>query len=130
MTTTKPQTMTLFVSSLIFDGDTINLPALFELRAADWSVEIWHSGADPDWAIGGMEPQIFFTIRKLCPDSSPGVSADIALVDGVCGEIQAFSEKWDAFHDCIAYFKNPKPMAWKFEPWACDDKWDEKYERS
>jgi hypothetical protein len=69
--TPRPPTMTLFVVSLIFDGDTINLPALFELRAAGWSVEIWHSGADPDWSKGGMDPQVFFTIRKLFPDNQP-----------------------------------------------------------
>jgi hypothetical protein len=127
-TATKPQTMTLFVSSLIFfETDTINLPALFELRAANWTVDIWHSGADPGW---DLDPQVFFTIRKLCPDSSPGGNADVTLVNDVCGEIQAFSEKWDAFHDTIAWFKNPKPLAWKFDPWAYDDKWDEKYERS
>lgn len=129
MTLLRPQTMTLFVASIIFDGDTINLPALFELRADGWSVEIWHSGAEPDW---GMDPQVFFTVRKLFPDSSPGISTDNKLMDDVAEVLSAFSEKWDAFTDGLDAFKNPKPMAWQFDPWrdGYGDEWDQNYKRS
>jgi hypothetical protein len=50
----------------------------------------------------------------------------------VWGEISAYEEKWGAFFDHADSFKNPKPMAWKFDPWRdhFDDEWDEKYERS
>jgi hypothetical protein len=134
MTTAKPQTMTLFVVSFMFDGDTISLPALFELRAAGWTVEIEHSGAFSDW--GGLDPQVWFNARKLLPDDSPGDGPGDGpgdkLMSDVVEEIQAFEKKWDAFFDHYDAFKNPKPMAWQYHPWRdrYDDKWDQKYERS
>jgi hypothetical protein len=70
--------------------------------------------------------------RKLFPDNSPGPHTDDKLRDDVWGEISAYEEKWGAFFDHADSFKNPKPMAWKFDPWRdhFDDEWDEKYERS
>jgi hypothetical protein len=113
-TTPRPQTMALAVVSIVFDGDTINLPALFELRAAGWSVEIEHSGAFPDW---DMEPQVFFNARKLLPDNSPGIRADDKLKNDVWEEIRAYEKKWDGFFDHIDFFKNPKAKAWRYHPW-------------
>jgi hypothetical protein len=134
-TATKPQTMTLFVVPLMFDGTTINLPALFELRAAGWTVEIEHSGAFSEQEWGGMDPQVWFYARKLFPDDSPGTHADEGLMSAVFKEITAVAEKWDAFTDGLSAFKNPKPMAWQYHPFRDGygpkgDEWDEAYERS
>jgi hypothetical protein len=130
--TPRPQTMVLFVVSIMFDGDTINLPALFELRAAGWTVEIEHSGAFSEREWGGMDPQVWFNARKLFPDDSPGISTDDKLKNDVWEELRAYEEKWDAFFDHLDGFKNPKPMAWRYHPWrdAYSDEWDQNYERS
>jgi hypothetical protein len=132
MTTTKPQTMTLFIIPVMFDGDTINLPALFELRAAGWTVEIEHSGAFSEREWGGMDPQVWFYARKLYPDDSPGARADWDLMCAVHREIDALVEKWDGFTDGLTAFKNPKALAWRYHPFKDwdGDEWDKKYERS
>ena len=70
--------MTLCVVSIIFDGDEINLTALFELRAAGWEVEIEHSAAIPNW---DLDPQVFFNARKALPDNSPGMNTDDKLME-------------------------------------------------
>jgi hypothetical protein len=107
---------------------TINLPALFELRAAGWSVEIQLS--EQDW---GLEaPAVYFTCRKALSDDSPGINADDNVVQAAWDEIRAFAEKWDGFNDSLDYFKNPKPIAWKFDPWRDwdGDDFHKNYERS
>jgi hypothetical protein len=104
--TLRPSTVTLFVVSIMFDGDAISFPALFELRAAGWSVEIEHSAALPDW---GIEAAVWFNARKELPDNSPGISPnDKLLQNDVWKEIEAFSKKWDGFVDHMDCFKNPK----------------------
>jgi hypothetical protein len=129
-TTQRPQTMVLFVVSIMFDGD--NLPALFELRAAGWTVEIEHSEAIPDWdRCGTGEPQVYFNIRKLLPDNSPGNRADEKLMRDVADDLRAYEKKWGAFFDELNAFKNPKPMAWRFNQWRdWHDEWRKRYERS
>lgn len=113
--TPRPPTVTLVVAPVMFfdDGHTINLLALFELRAAGWSVEIQLS--EPDW---GLEaPAVYFTCRKEFLDDSPGINTGANVVQAAWDEIRALAEKWDGFNDSIDYFKNPKPIAWKFDPW-------------
>jgi hypothetical protein len=114
MANTNTAATTLCVVSIMFDGDAINLPALLELRAAGWSVEIEHSGAWPDW---GIDPQVWFNARKELPDNSPGIGPDDKLQDGVLKEIEAFSERWGGFFDHADFFKNPKAKDWKYHPW-------------
>jgi hypothetical protein len=125
-----PPTMTLCVVSIMFDGVEVNLPALFELRAGGWSVEIEHSDAMPVW---GLDPQVWFNCRKLFPDNSPGLSPDDKLQDDVCKWIAAFSEKWDGFFDHMDLFKNPKAKDWKYHPrndWREDSDFWKNYDRA
>jgi hypothetical protein len=109
---TKIPVTTLVVTSLLFDK--INLPALFELRAAGWSVEIQHCDYD-------VEPCIFFCARRLFPDDSPGISPGDELHNEVCEWLQAFTDKYDAFFDGIYTFKNPRAQDWKFDYWRDGD---------
>jgi hypothetical protein len=115
-----PTTMTLCVVSIIFDGDAINLPALFELRAAGWEVEIEHSAAIPNWDAQCGEPMIFFNARKELPDNSPGDNTDDKVMEAARKEIEVFSEHWDGFFDQMDFFKNPKAKDWKYHPWSYD----------
>jgi hypothetical protein len=98
-----PPAMTLCVASIMFDGDEINLTALFELRAAGWLVEIEHSAAIPNW---DLDPQVWFNARKELPDNSPGISPDDKLQDAALKEITAFSEWWDSFFDHMDFFND------------------------
>ena len=114
MKTAAPPTMTLCVASIMFDGDKVDLTALFELRAAGWEVEIEHSDAIPNW---GIDPQVWFNARKELPDSGTGEGPDDKLQDEVWKEIAAFCERWGVFFDHIDFFKNPKPKDWRYHPW-------------
>jgi hypothetical protein len=115
---TKIPTTTLAVVSFMFDGAAINFPALFELRAAGWAVEIEHSEA-----IGGFDPEayVWFNARKEFPDNSPGVSPGAELTDELCKWVESFDAKWGSWTDGFDMFKNPKAAAWKYHPWRDRD---------
>jgi hypothetical protein len=111
---TKLTATTLCVVSFMFDGDTINLAALLELRAAGWSVEIEHSGAIPGW--GSIEPQVWFNARKEFPDNSPGEGPGDELMDEVRKEIEAFSEAGMASSITWTTSKIRKPRIGRITP--------------
>jgi hypothetical protein len=121
--TLRPPTITLaVVSDMYFDnGHSINLPALFELRAAGWSVDIELS--EPDWGLDA--PAVYFTARKTFPDNSPGISTDDKLQHEVFEGVNSFGDRWDGVVDHINFFKNPKAAAWKFHPWNDWPEWSD-----
>ena len=86
MKTAAPPTMILCVVSIMFNGDKVDLTALFELRAAGWEVEIEHSDAIPNW---GIDPQVWFNARKELRDSGTGEGPDDKLQGEVWKEIRS-----------------------------------------
>jgi hypothetical protein len=109
---TKIPVMALVVTCVHFNE--INLPAVFELRAAGWCVDITHVDLGHDALCIALD------VRKLFPDDSPGIHPGDKVFDEAWKWLSALTDKYDGFCDGMHAFKNPRAKDWKFCYWEGD----------